>query len=107
MMKAMKEVVQEAVVYNRQEHLGTKGAKFKPGNDPSYQLGNEVLNGQINWLNTMQEVLGSRKFTINSLSQYLEVKTEVVKKVLENDLSCLNFKTGAKLLGVHESLGVQ
>ncbi len=106
MMKAMKLEVEEAVVYNREQHLEAQRVRFKPGNDPYYKLGNETLNGQVNWLKTVNEVLGSQKFTLSSLSQRLEIKTEVLEKILENDLSCLNFKTGAKLLGVHESISV-
>jgi hypothetical protein len=104
MMRAMKKTVNTAVIYNRTEEKEISWVQFKPGKEPCCKLGDETLNGQVNWLKTVKEVLGTQKFTLSSLSQHLDIKKEALEKVLDNDVSSLNFKAGAKLLNVYESL---
>jgi DNA-binding Xre family transcriptional regulator len=93
---------QSTVIYDR-VNRNPLVKSFKPGNKPSYHFGNEVLNGNIPWLSVLKNIMASRKFTVESLSQHLQIDPLALKKISnENDSSLINFKTGSRLLAIHD-----
>jgi hypothetical protein len=98
------EGVRSTIVYDRRKMKAFKKVPFTPGEQPSCQLGHETLNGRVNCRTTLQEIISSKQFTLSTLSYSLLIEITVLEKILKNDLSALNFKTGAKLLSIYDSL---
>tara|TARA_R110000868_G_scaffold410505_1_gene698711 strand:- start:211 stop:513 length:303 start_codon:yes stop_codon:yes gene_type:complete len=73
--------------------------KFKPGNTPSVRLGNEELNANIPWGQILQSILP--RYPLDILAEKLNTSTSALKALQNNDISSLDFRTGAKLLAVH------
>jgi hypothetical protein len=88
------------VVYQRGVTDIDKQPEFKPGNTPHTKLGDEMLNANVPWHEIVSQIL-TRNYTIGRLAE--EVKTNIasLNKILKEDFSELNFRTGARILGVH------
>ncbi len=96
-----KQAIQPKELYNRQTALTNKTPTFKPGKSPQCKLGDNLLNANLPWAVILEELIASEHHTLNSLSSDLEVTVDTFHRVLKNDLSRLDFKTGAKLLREH------
>ena len=79
--------------------------EFKPGDTPWLEYGGEVLNGNVNWVETIKAVL-SQGYTESSLAQQLELTLSHIEAILKGDISVLNFKRGARLLAIEETIGL-
>ena len=78
---------------------------FKSPKTSYCKIGNEILNGNIEWLKVLEQIMTIKKLTLKHLSRDLAVDEQVLKKIVEtNDTSALDFKTGAKLLALQDSL---
>jgi hypothetical protein len=88
------------VVYQRGQNDSEQEPEFKPGNTPHTQYGSETLNANVPWDQVVIEIL-TRDYTIAALAEKIKSTTSVVNKVLQQDFSTLNFRTGARILGVH------
>ena len=88
------------VVYQRGQNDGEQQPEFKPGNTPHTQYGDEVLNANVPWDQIVSEIL-TRDYTIAALAEEIKSTASVLIKVLKRDFSTLNFRTGARILGVH------
>jgi hypothetical protein len=88
------------VVYQRGQNNGEAQPEFKPGNTPHTQYGNEVLNANVPWDQVVSEIL-TRDYTIAALAEEIKSTTSVLIKILKQDFSMLNFRTGARILGIH------
>lgn len=76
---------------------------FKPGNSTSCKLGDEVLNANIHWRNTLLELLRYSDYTLGNIAEKLVCSVSALLLVLNyNDSSLLNFKQGARLLTMHD-----
>lgn len=73
---------------------------FKPGDAPHLNFGNEVLNEGVQWDFLVLELL-DKGCTIEFIAAHLDVAVAVVKNIIKQDYSQLNFKTGAKLCSLH------
>ena len=77
--------------------------EFKPGETPSLEYEGEVLNGNVNWVQTTKAVL-SHGYTKSHLAHQLELTINHVESILKGDLTVLNFKRGARLLAIEDAL---
>lgn len=73
---------------------------FKPGDAPHLNFGNEVLNEGVQWDFLVLELLDKGR-TIELIATRLGVDAAIVKGIIKQDYSQLNFKTGAKLCSLH------
>ena len=81
----------------------TPKPEFKPGNSVTLQFGNELLNGKVEWKKTVLEILEHTDYTLETIAKKLEVSVSAVEAVaMHDDTSGLNFKQGARLVGIHE-----
>ena len=89
-------------------HDDTPKPEFKPGSSVTLQFGNELLNGKVEWKKTVLEILEHTDYTIEMLAAKLEVPVSAVQAVAKHDdTSGLNFKQGARLVGIHERMVVK
>ena len=88
------------IVYQRGHNEGEKQPEFKPGNTPHTKFGDEVLNANVPWDQVVSEIL-TRDYTIAGLAEEIKSTTSVLINVLKSDFSTLNFRIGARILGVH------
>ena len=88
------------VVYQRGQNDSETQPEFKPGSAPHAQYGDEVLNANVPWDQVVSEIL-TRDYTIAALAEEIKGTTSVIIKILKRDFSALNFRTGARILGVH------
>jgi hypothetical protein len=77
--------------------------EFKPGDTPWCEYGNEVLNGNVDWVEIVKQVL-MRGYNKKSLAQRLELAVKHIETILNGDLSPLNFKRGARLLAIESEV---
>lgn len=94
---------QGEVVYDRETVQISAQPEFKPGDTPHTQFGDEMLNFNVPWDQIVVEIL-TRDYTIAALAEKIQSTTSVVNKILKGDFSTLNFRTGARILGVHTEL---
>ena len=87
------------VIYQRDSQPSENAPEFKPGNTPHTQLGNETLNANIPWQEIVQQI--QAHYTQEQLIEETGVTTENLLNILNQDYSKLNFRTGARILGVH------
>ncbi len=81
----------------------SKKPPFKPGDKPYCFLGNELLNGNIDWKQTLIEVIYHGPHGFSRLADILEVSTQALTWLyLHGDFSCLTFKKGARLNTLHD-----
>ncbi len=104
----MAEIIQdpihfENVTYDCEEELAKEQPIFEPGNTPQCWLGDELLNGKVNWLVTLGEILATGQFTISMIAKRIGIHAKGVALILENDLRFLTFHAGATLLAIYES----
>lgn len=82
----------------------TNKPTFKPGNSTSLKFGNEILNGNIHWRNTLLELLRYSDYNLSEIAELLECTVNALLLVLNyNDSSMLGFKQGARLLTLHDA----
>ncbi len=104
MMQDSKNLIQaDTIIYDAEQEM----TKDKPVFDsnvatPHCKVGDEILNGKVNWLMTLGNILATGCYTLSALSKELKVKKKVFELVLENNVSLLTFRTGAHLLALHE-----
>ncbi len=91
------------IVYEADAKPSTVHPEFKPGSTPQCWLGDELLNGKVNWLITLGEILATGQFTISMIAKQIGIHAKGVALILENDLRFLTFHAGATLLAIHES----
>lgn len=77
-----------------------EGTEFKPGDEPHCKFGNQVLNANVPWDEVVAE-LRAKKCSIAEIAEYAECDISVIFSVLKQDYSCLNFRTGARLITLH------
>jgi hypothetical protein len=87
------------VIYEREVAQTTEQPKFKPGNTPYTQYGNQTLNANIHWYQIVQEILAH--YTQEQLVDEAGIMPANLRKILVQNYRKLNFKTGAKLLAIH------
>ncbi len=93
------------VIYDQAQELAKPHPEFNSDvTTPHCQLGNEVLNANVPWLSVLFEVLSSGRFTLTSLCGEISADKDVFIRLLDSDVSLLNFKIGARLLSLHESI---
>ncbi len=96
-----------AVVYDQTQELTKPHPEFNSDvSTPHCQLGDEVLNANVPWLSVLFEVLNSARFTLTSLCGEIGADKDVFIRLLDSDVSLLNFKIGARLLSLHESIAL-
>jgi hypothetical protein len=88
------------IVYQRGQNDSETQPEFKPGSTPHTQYGNETLNANVPWDQIVIEILMC-DYTIAGLAEEIKSTTSVLNKILRHDFSALNFRTGARILGVH------
>jgi hypothetical protein len=92
------------VVYDR-NFRNKSPVQFKPGNHSFCQLGDEILNGKIEWTKILMSIIRSKKITLPDLGKILFVDAKIFEKIInERDSSLLDFKTGARLLAIYDAL---
>lgn len=94
-------VEESKVVYDRNVEMQKPQPEFKPGEEAAYLLGEELLNGKVDWFRTLVDIFKTSNYTLSSLSEHIGVNSYVLQKILDRDVSPLSFKAGAKLLGIH------
>jgi hypothetical protein len=100
-------MLQEIKILYSRDNQGRllKIQRLKSVKTPYCKWGNETLNGNIEWLKVLNQIIKVKKVTLENLSQSLAVKPIVLKKIIEgNDTSGLDFRTGAKLLALQDRL---
>ena len=97
-----KNIVNEGseVVYQRGATESEKQSEFKPGNTPHTQYGDKILNANVPWSEIVNQIL-TRNYTIGRLAEEVKTSIAALNKILREDFSELNFRTGARILGVH------
>ena len=88
------------VVYQRGSESTEPLPEFKPGNTPETKFGDEMLNANVPWHEIVRQIL-TRNYTIGRLSEEVKTSIAALNKILREDFSELNFRTGARILGVH------
>ena len=88
------------VIYQRGQNDGEKQPEFKPGTTPHTQYGDEMLNANVPWHEIVGQIL-TRNYTIGRLAEEVKTSIAALNKILKEDFSELNFRTGARILGVH------
>lgn len=77
---------------------------FKPGNSTRLNFGDEVLNDNIHWRNTLLELLRYSDYSLDNIADLIQCSLGALLLVINhNDSSLLNFKQGARLLTMHET----
>ncbi len=95
------------IIYEAEQELTKLNPEFNSDvATPHCQLGDEVLNANVPWLSVLFEVLNSGRFTLTSLCGEIGADKEIFIRLLDSDVSLLNFKTGARLLSLHESIAL-
>ncbi len=98
-------LVTSVVVYDQAYEQQKQHPPFNSNvTTPYCQLGNETLNAHVPWLSVLFEVLSTGRFTLTELCADIQVNKDVLLRILDNDLSLLTFKIGARLLALHESI---
>lgn len=78
---------------------------FKPGQSTALQFGDELLNGNIHWRNTLLEVLRYTDDNLFDIANTLKCSVNALMVILNhNDSSFINFKQGARLLTLHDKV---
>jgi hypothetical protein len=90
------------IIYQRNAEPTEKQPEFKPGNTPHTQYGDETLNGNVPWQSIVQEI--QAHYTQEQLIEESGVKPVNLLNILKQDYSKLDFRTGARILGVHSRL---
>lgn len=91
------------VIYAREIVQTSDQPEFKPGNTPHTQFGEQMLNFNVPWDQIVFEIL-TCDYTLAALAEKIQSTTSVLNKILKQDFSTLNFRTGARILGVHSQL---
>ncbi len=78
--------------------------EFKPGNTVALQFGKELLNGNVNWRNTLTDILRYSNYSIMEIAEVLEASADAVQALTNDDPRGLSFKQGARLLSMREIL---
>lgn len=77
--------------------------EFKPGKSVALQFGDEILNGNIHWRNSLLEVMRYGDYALDEVSQLLQCPSEALLLIItHNDPSLLDFKQGARLVTLNE-----
>jgi hypothetical protein len=87
------------VVYQRDSELSESLPEFKPGKTPHTQYGNQILNGNIPWPEIIEEI--QAHYTQERLVKETGVSPATLRKISQGNYDRLDFRTGAKILGVH------
>lgn len=90
------------VIYQRDPNIAIDEPKFKPGNTPYTQFGNETLNANVPWYRIVQEILAH--YTQEQLVKETGITSANITKILRQNYRKLNFKRGAQLLSIHARL---
>ena len=90
------------VVYEREVAQSIPAPEFKPDNTPYTQYGNETLNANVLWYQVIQEILVHK--TQEQLANEVGTPLTNIMKIMKQNYRKLNFRTGARILGVHCSL---
>lgn len=76
---------------------------FKPGSTTYCFLGNELLNGQVDWQQTVIDIIVHSGLSIQHIAGQLCICVDQLKRlVCYGDFCCLDFKRGARLMTLHE-----
>ena len=95
-------LVSNKVVYQRDSQQSEAVPAFKPGKTPHTQYGDEMLNANVPWQEILQEL--QAHYTQERLVDEAGVSPANLLKILKGNYSDLNFRTGARILGVHSRL---
>ena len=87
------------VIYQRDSQPSENAPEFKPGNTPHTQYGNQILNANVPWPEIINEI--QARYTQEQLMKETGVTADNLLNILNQDYSKLNFRTGARILGVH------
>ncbi|MBY0378642.1 MAG: hypothetical protein K2Q33_08795 [Gammaproteobacteria bacterium] len=80
-----------------------KKPEFKPGKSAALLFGNELLNGNIQWRNSLLEVMRYSDYNFDDVSELLQCSNDALLLIVnQNDPSLLGFKQGARLVTLHE-----
>jgi len=77
---------------------------FKPGNCITTWFGNEHLNGHVDWVATMREVLEYSRKDRAQLAQELGVTERAIQQLINGDTSGFNCDQGLALRSLHKKL---
>ena len=89
----------DEISYQRDPKEVKQLPKFKPGNTPHTQYGNQTLNANIPWQRIVQEI--QVHYTLEQLVNEAGIPPANLRKILREDYRKLSFKMGAKLLTIH------
>lgn len=82
-----------------------KKPAFKPGKSAALKFGNEILNGNVNWRNSLLELLLYSDYTLDHIMTALSCSQEALLLIINySDASLLDFKQGARLLMMHDKV---
>ena len=87
------------IIYDREQSSITNQPEFKPGNTPHTQYGDKILNGNVPWSKIIEEI--QAHYTQERLVKKTGVTPATLRKISKGNYSSLDFRTGAKILGVH------
>ena len=87
------------VVYQRGSEPTESLPEFKPGKTPHTQYGNQILNGNVPWSEIIEEI--QAHYTQERLVAETGVSPATLRKISQENYSSLDFRTGARILGVH------
>lgn len=91
------------IIYQRNAERAANGPIFKPGATPHTQFGKQVLNANVPWHSVVTDIIKTHYDQVQ-LARELDAQSILLDKILQQDYSELNFRTGARLLGVHARL---
>ena len=90
---------QDSIIYDRTSMLYGEQPVFKPGKTPYTQYGNETLNANVPWNLIVQEI--QAHYTQERLIAETGVTPTTLRKIYKGNYNSLDFRTGARILGVH------
>ena len=95
--------VQQPIYQNSFLSASQSFPEFKPGKSLSYQYGNELLNGKVNWQETALSILEAGYSKVQ-FAKEMKLSVNDIEKMCDGDLSPLDFKLGARMLTLQCSL---
>ena len=88
------------ITYQRDIAQATPQPEFKSGNTPHTRLGDETLNGNINWCNIVNDIIPAHYTQVQLITES-GLSANQLQNITNKNYNELSFRAGARLLTVH------
>lgn len=81
--------------------------EFKPGSTIYCQVGYQILNNNLPWVDILAETLALGDKNIGQIASELQTSINMLKTLVNGNDCHLNFKQGARLLRLHHEAKIR